>query len=199
MSEMFNNYNKKYKIIPDNQENGPNNRSKKLFTSEFKDSIVIGADNEHSFDIPYRFDEINYLRITYKQGTDIRLNYKFCITDFIPANTDESGDNIYQYVWKYNPRVWLYIFSDNEIQTQIKTLQELKLNNTSIAYCALHYPINVEDSLKFNDYNNNVFVQLKACLNPDDDDPEDIYEYSDVYKIELISTILENEPIGGDN
>ncbi len=87
-----------------------------------------------------------------------------------------------------NNQVWLYIFSEDEIKSQYEDCK-----TKDIIYCVLHYSVSAEDSLNFNDYNKNVSVQLKACVNPNDNNQNDILEYSKIYKIKLIPSILEKE------
>lgn len=188
MSEMFNNYDKKYITIPDNRHKVL--RRKK----EYKDTIVLGADNEHSFEIPYHFEEILFLDIAYKQGTENVLTYCFDMNKFIPVDDDNPEDSVYEYKYMDNDRVRLYILSNDQIDEQLKNSE-----SSMITYCVLTYPVNVADSLVFNNYNKNVYVQLKATLNPVEvgtQDEDSITEFSSVYKIEIIDSILKDQRVG---
>ena len=70
MSQLFNNYqDKKQTETPDNQKDFLK------MPNEYKDLIVLGADNTHFFKIPHPKNEIKEITVLYNQGIETKLEY----------------------------------------------------------------------------------------------------------------------------
>lgn len=134
MSQLFDNYNNKNQPIPDNE---------KVFLEykkKYADIIVLGGTNKHCFLIPYSPEEVDYLSVTYIQGTEIKLTKMFLSSEL----EDLNGESM------------------------------------------LIYDITPEESLAFNNWNKEVYAQIKAYITCAE---ESRIEYSQQYKIKIINTL----------
>lgn len=179
MSELFDKYKHDSVNIPNNE---------KVFTrfpKEYKDVIVLNGTNSHTFSIPYAKDEIESFSITYMQGTKTRLTKNFYSYGF---TEDYKEDNITYYH---------YIDGSRFIEVVREDLDELIEDednefNFAIAFCSIFYNLSPEESLKFNDWNKEVYVQLKANIDIEHDGTT-VTEFSRKYKIRILNTLKEEE------
>lgn len=206
MSQLFDKYKRDSVNVPDNQ---------KVFIKaprEYKDVIVIGGTNTHTFLIPYNYDEIIDFSITYVQGTETILTKHFEAQYFERVeepneeteeqeNTETEEPSIIEYV--YNNHLLdcnengsvLYQVTKEHIKDFYEDTDEDELDNDLIvASCVLFYNLSPEESAMFNDWNREVYVQLRADIDINVDVGIKVSrEYSRRYKIKILKTLQEKE------
>lgn len=203
MSQLFKNY--------DSSTNDIANNEKEYIDRlrEYKDVIVLGADNDHTFRIPYTKDELIKFTITYIQGTEIKLQYTFFTDKFIKDDIQEElneteEDDV------YTPLYISYTYRDDKLGSREDGAKLYEMNDLELAkmfleyedgdnvdeeifepiYSVLFYNLSAEDSLLFNDYNKEVFVQLKAFADINEDTGHRVIrDYSRMYKLQIRKTI----------
>lgn len=184
MSELFDNYKHDNRTVPNNE---------RVFIKkpkEFKDVIVLGGTNGHTFSIPYAKDEIVDFSITYVQGTETVLTKYFDCSLFAE---EQKEDNITHYFYTgISPD-----YGSKLIEVVREDLDELIEDeddelNLAIAFCSIFYNISPEESLLFNDWNSEVYVQLKAHIDIEHDGTT-VTEFSRKYRIKIVNTLQQKE------
>lgn len=186
MSDLFKNYKNEYRDIPDNYV---------MFlkkSPEYKDIIVLGADNTHSFILPFAFDKLVSFEVSYIQGTEIKLK-KYWGNELLGSNwftldPNESTETIHVY---NDDRGYskLYEIKNEDIDlSEFKMLKEFDLVKLSLTpyFCVLYYDLNPEDIRLFNNYNTDVYAQLTLKIRLDNNE---IICLSDKYKLKIIENI----------
>ena len=181
MSGLFDNYKNKATNVPYNE---------KVFLPDIrktKDVIVIGGTNDHVFEIPYKLNELDKFFISYIQGTEVKLTKEYYISDFI-LQPDGTYKNI-------EDGAILVELTPKQIEESLE-LEDDPYNDTfQPTYSVLFYILTPDQSLLFNDYNKEVYVELKACIKSSKDDlMEDAISYSRKYKLTVIGTIRPTKP-----
>lgn len=193
MSQLFDNYKR-------NNLEVPNNENVFIRTpKEYKDIIVLGGKNNHTFLIPYNFDELRYFSVTYIQGTETILTKRFDTT-FFREVSDEEDFGIKEYRYdalgaKENGSV-LYQVNKEYIKDFYENDPDDDLDDEDlvVASCVLFYTISPEESLLFNDWNKEVYCQLKVEIDTNVDEEQIVVtEYSRKYKIKVLGTLKEKE------
>lgn len=180
MSKLFENYINKATNVPYNE---------KVYLPDIRDTkdvIVIGATNDHVFKIPFKLDELDTFFITYVQGTETKLTKTYHASSFI-----KKEDGTYYYPEDASVLVEL---SPEQVAEEME-IEDNPFNDTfEPTYSVLFYILTPEESSLFNDYNKEVFVELKAyCKSLNDEEEIDItrdsVNYSKKYKLKVIGTI----------
>lgn len=193
MSQLFDNYKKGYQNVPDNEKVYP-----KLKT-EFKDIITLGVDNTHSFVIPFDFEELLTIEVTYIQGIEIKLKKVWNIfADWFKLDEEETSeeDRYLQGIKIYsslsgNARLY-ELSNDRETLQYFKSYFESdydKIKNLN-KFCVIFYTLDSYESSLFNDYNNNLFAQLSLVIDRKDYEANKITNLiSKKYRIKPIQNI----------
>lgn len=181
MSQMFDRYRKGY------VDSQPNNLNESLdIPPEYKDDLILDADNSYSFKIPHLFNELLYIEITYTQGTEIKLIKSFDMSKFIPENSETR----YVYDDETQDAGLVEIVRNiQDLEDGLVTIDEFyEIDNC----CILYYTVTPEELTSFNDYNREVFIQLKTYINTEEDTKRTIkIEFSPIFKLRLIPNLGE--------
>lgn len=179
---LFDKYNDEIQDIPDNE---------KVFIRKprkYKDKIVLGGTNNHSFLLPGSLTEIKQFSITYSQGTEIKLTKTFYGDLFTPSN---EADDVKEYTYIDGSK--LYELTKDEVK-EVYLFDEGE-NQTALSYCIIFYEITPEESLVFNNWNREVYVQARVVLNYNNTKEEgETVKYSNRYKIKIVKTINDRIP-----
>ena len=181
MSKLFDNYINKATNVPYND---------KVYLKDIRDTkdvIVIGASNDHVFEIPFKLHEMDMFWITYIQGTEVKITKKY-----YPHLFKLQEDGTYKYAEDDSTLIEL---NENQIKESLE-LEDDPFNNEFLpTYSVLFYTLTPDESLLFNDYNKEVYVELKAAVNtPKDDLVEDNISFSKRYKLKIIGTLRTKKP-----
>lgn len=179
MSQMFKNYIKGNIHIPDNQTEFLHQ------APEYKDVMILGANNDHTFQLSPSKSEIRQLEVFYKQGTEIKLTKTF-IMDFFyrPLYENEEESDVGEWLYP-NGEAKLYCFSNKELEDQYE--HSVEHGRYDVYKSILFYNISPEESRLFNDYNNDFTVQAKVIYE------DGCIEFTDIYKIKVVKTIPTRE------
>lgn len=180
MSQMFRNYIKGHSHLPDNQIQFLHKEA-----PEYKDVMILGANNEHTFQLAPSKSDIKRLEIFYKQGIEIKLIKTF-IMDLFYRPLYEIDNESDPEEWLYpNGEAKLYCFTDKQLEEQYE--HAVERCRYDVYRTILFYNISPEESSLFNDYNTDFTVQAKVVYE------DDWIEFTDIYKIQLIKTLSPEE------
>ena len=197
MSQLFDNYKKGYQIIPDNE------KAYTKIKTDYKDVLVLGADNNHTFVIPYSFDELLKIEITYIQGTEIKVR-KVWDSSLLGGWFIEDPDIEEHPEIEHVPGVRL--FTD---ASKSANLYELENDDTMLDYyrsmideedwdsvknldkfCVIFYRLSKNEISKVNDYNKELYTQMTLTIDSADyAGPNQTTYLSDLYKINPVLNI----------
>lgn len=185
MSGLFENYKNKATNVPYNE---------KVFLPDIRDTkdvIVIGGTNDHVFGIPFKLSEIDMFWITYTQGTEVKLSRQYEPYLF---NKREDG----RYYYPDDGSILVELTPD-QVEKYIEKEDNPFNDRFEPTYSVLFYTLTSDQSNLFNDYNKEVFVELKACIkssNPDQalDLTEDSINFTRKYKLKVVGTIRPKKP-----
>lgn len=182
MNGLFDTYRNKATNVPYNdKEFLPN-------IKETQDVIVIGATNDHTFELPFTLDEVDMFWLTYVQGTETKITKQF-----EPYLFEKQPDGTYKYP---DTDDVLYELSEPQVRQSIALEDDPHNPTFEPTYSVLFHIMPSDQSVLFNDYNKEVYVQIKASYkSPKDDLCEDSITYSKTYKLKVLGTLRTKKPI----
>ena len=185
MSGLFENYKNKATGVPYND---------KVYLPDIRDTkdvIVIGGTNDHVFEIPFKLEELDMFWITYTQGTEVKIT-----KEYYPSYFNKRDDGTYYYPEDGSILVEL---TPEQVEKYIEK-EDNPFNDTfQPTYSVLFYTLSPDQSLLFNDYNKEVFVELKASVKSslnevEQDLVQDSISFSKKYKLKVVGTLRPTKP-----